>query len=373
MRRSSLFGYQPHMHLDMVNVTHGPPRSFSSGWTFVGGYFVMTNYYHAWDALCYLFQVLVTENGLTDTPYIVGTPSQSSLLYESPRAHSQWQGLVDFFLHHVSILVDFEHPDVHAGQSEMASMTPRLFTKQDHGDTYCASTLVIGRAYNNRNDAWWYRDLDAQLPSPVPLNASAGQKLHPYYLYHQHIRELVFRYHGLQPLAPTEITKLHVVYLARPCNGRRCVTNDPEVFAYLQSLNISAAAYGLPLSIEWFSTESLGGDTESRTRAQVTKFRDATLFIAIHGAAHTNMLFMPRGATVVEIMPPDATYEPFYSQMARTLGLYHDVFVGSERGPGEKIPSTRVDMAAFRRRFVAWTNGVLDRFTGIPRFSLVEQ
>ncbi len=58
---------------------------------------------------------------------------------------------------------------------------------------------------------------------------------------------------------------------------------------------------------------------------QVTWMRSSTIVVAVHGAALTNMMFMPPGAALYEIFPPKFLYQQVYYNMAGNLSLTYKV------------------------------------------------
>ncbi len=56
---------------------------------------------------------------------------------------------------------------------------------------------------------------------------------------------------------------------------------------------------------------------------QVAWMRGSTILVAAHGAALTNIMFMPPGAALYEIFPPKFLYQKVYRNMAGNLSLIY--------------------------------------------------
>ncbi len=56
---------------------------------------------------------------------------------------------------------------------------------------------------------------------------------------------------------------------------------------------------------------------------QVAWMRGSTIVVAAHGAALTNIMFMPPGAALYEIFPPKFLYQKVYYNMAGNLSLVY--------------------------------------------------
>lgn len=82
------------------------------------------------------------------------------------------------------------------------------------------------------------------------------------------------------------------------------------------------------------SVHAPAGHAPRSTRAYAARavFRRARLFVAGHGAAMANMIFMPTGASVVE-MRPDEFPNPCYHSLADACSLRYHLIFG--RGTGE--------------------------------------
>lgn len=71
---------------------------------------------------------------------------------------------------------------------------------------------------------------------------------------------------------------------------------------------------------------------------QMQLFSSTSLLIGQHGAGLANMLWMPRGSAVVEILPPSPPWvEPIFSNLASALG--HRIAVVRQDGPHSPVDS----------------------------------
>ena len=76
---------------------------------------------------------------------------------------------------------------------------------------------------------------------------------------------------------------------------------------------------------------------------QVSLFSSTSLLIGQHGAGLANMLWMPTGSTVVEILPPSPPWvEPIFANLAAALGHQHRLVL--QKDPHSPIEPT--DLAA---------------------------
>ncbi len=77
---------------------------------------------------------------------------------------------------------------------------------------------------------------------------------------------------------------------------------------------------------------------------QMTLFSSTTLLIGQHGAGLANMVWMPRGSAVVEILPPSPPWvAPIFSNLAAALG--HRIAVVSQDGPHSPVDAAAVAAA----------------------------
>jgi capsular polysaccharide biosynthesis protein len=66
-------------------------------------------------------------------------------------------------------------------------------------------------------------------------------------------------------------------------------------------------------------------------KKQAELFGKASIILGAHGSAFTNMIFCPTETQIIEIAPPDLTYQHGLRSMARRLGLQSYIIVGRER------------------------------------------
>ena len=103
----------------------------------------------------------------------------------------------------------------------------------------------------------------------------------------------------------TRPSKLSVLYLDRN-SGRRGMNNRDEIVASLENRT------DITLTIQ--------PNTPMTFREQVEYVLDADIFVSLHGAAITHILFMEPLGALVEIYPPNFR-EPFYKNMADKVQL----------------------------------------------------
>jgi hypothetical protein len=83
-------------------------------------------------------------------------------------------------------------------------------------------------------------------------------------------------------------------------------------------------------------------------RDQVILFSKTRVLVAQHGAALTNMLWMPPGGVIVEILPPVGIFSPYFSKLAEVCG-HHYVTVPQA---GDHEPIDPADLLAALRPHV---------------------
>lgn len=93
------------------------------------------------------------------------------------------------------------------------------------------------------------------------------------------------------------------IYMSR--SGRRCVTNEAEVWDLLSRRGFSFVE-----------------DRPRSLREQIDLFRDAELIVAPHGAGLSNLMWCRPGTLIVELAD-GAYYPPFYKNLAMSMGLIH--------------------------------------------------
>jgi capsular polysaccharide biosynthesis protein len=114
------------------------------------------------------------------------------------------------------------------------------------------------------------------------------------------VRQKVWQYLGLD--GNLEATK--IVYVSRIKARGRFVKNEPELVSTLERLGAKIVCF-----------------EDLTFLQQVALMRETKLLISIHGAALTNMMFMPNGGRVIELIPYKNGLFEFHS--AR-LSFRHD-------------------------------------------------
>lgn len=115
------------------------------------------------------------------------------------------------------------------------------------------------------------------------------------------------------------------IYITRRNALRRRLTNEEEILAFCQRNKITCV-----------DSETLDFTT------QISLFRHARVLVGLHGAGLTNMMWMPPGSHVVEIIGSKTIF-PHYYQLALALG-HHYWLIDSTRSEHSEDPeSGRVD------------------------------
>lgn len=119
-----------------------------------------------------------------------------------------------------------------------------------------------------------------------------------------HLRQALFEAIGLGPVTGPR----RRLYISRRLAGRRRVLNEEEVTRVL-------AAHG----VETVCLE------EHTFAQQVQLCAEAELIIGMHGAGLANVVFQPVDGRVIELRKFDGNENIFFSELARTLELRHDL------------------------------------------------
>jgi hypothetical protein len=104
-------------------------------------------------------------------------------------------------------------------------------------------------------------------------------------------------------LSPSPVRATRKVYAARAANGVRSLVNEVEVDALLQELGFEKVYFEQLSFLE-----------------QINLMRETTVFLGVHGAGMTNMLFLQDGAKVVELLN-EGYGDLCYFRLASCLGL----------------------------------------------------
>lgn len=86
-------------------------------------------------------------------------------------------------------------------------------------------------------------------------------------------------------LSPTPIKATRRIYAARARNGMRCILNEQKVDELLQDYNFEKVYFETLSFVE-----------------QIQLMRETAVFVGVHGAGMTNMLFLQNMAKVVELL-----------------------------------------------------------------------
>lgn len=117
---------------------------------------------------------------------------------------------------------------------------------------------------------------------------------------------------GVPGPAPARPSRL---YISRADASMRRLTNEAEVVAALQAFGFELLTLtGMPLA------------------EQIARFAAAEIILGPHGSGLTNLLFAPRQATIIELMPRDQVNHCFWL-MAEGLGLPYTFLSGEPVSP----------------------------------------
>ncbi|SEQ55419.1 Protein of unknown function [Faunimonas pinastri] len=119
------------------------------------------------------------------------------------------------------------------------------------------------------------------------------------------------------------------IYISRRDVRLRSLANEPELLAELAKRGFEVIC-----------------PSDLSHREQVELFSSADLVVATHGAALTNIMFMPPGSRVLEMFNGSHMISP-YIWMAALKGVAHDFVVGSE---GDGTERFEIDVAEVTRR-----------------------
>jgi hypothetical protein len=104
-------------------------------------------------------------------------------------------------------------------------------------------------------------------------------------------------------LSPSPALATRKVYAARVAKGVRSLVNEPEVDALLQEFGFEKVYFEQLSFLE-----------------QISLMRETTVFLGVHGAGMTNMLFLQDGAKVIELLN-EGYGDLCYFRLASCLGL----------------------------------------------------
>jgi Glycosyltransferase 61 len=107
----------------------------------------------------------------------------------------------------------------------------------------------------------------------------------------------------LAALSPEPHLATRKIYAARAAGGVRSVVNEAEVDSLLQALGFEKIYFEQLTFLE-----------------QIHLMRETTVFLGIHGAGMANMLFLPDGAKVIELLNEEYG-DRCYFRLASCLGL----------------------------------------------------
>ncbi|WP_460501777.1 glycosyltransferase family 61 protein, partial [Hymenobacter agri] len=117
------------------------------------------------------------------------------------------------------------------------------------------------------------------------------------------------------------------LYVSRSRQSWRQLTNEPEVVAVLQRYGFETIYF-----------------EEMSFAEQVRTMYEAAVFIGIHGANMTNILFMTPGTHAIEMMS-DTYVNPSYLSMADSIGVHYSL-VPSMLGSPLEVEHNYADITA---------------------------
>lgn len=122
-------------------------------------------------------------------------------------------------------------------------------------------------------------------------------------------------------VAPAQATRR--LFVSRRDSTRRSLLNEDAVFRNLEPLGFERVVPG-----------------EMSVAAQIAAFSGARVIVAAHGAALTNMVFAPPGATIVELTSSAIEHMNLFRKLARST-QHHVITIVSEDYP---VPASDVDV-----------------------------
>ena len=233
---------------------------------------------------------------------------------------NQWSGSVQEYYHFLlgylgPVLVWREkHPDAQIAMRDCGPMQPWIDTLLDDADLVMLNPGAMLHLFAGKvHRATVLRGFDD------PQRFDAG-KLRAF-------RDIALRKAGIEP-GPRQ----HITVIDRATAGEFNETAAAEVPAS------GAAVRSVPNLRAAIEQAGLGGRAQIMDAAhvaprdQMTRFAETGLLIGQHGAGLANMLWMPAGSTVVEILPPSPPWvEPIFTNLATALG--HRIHVVRQEGP----------------------------------------
>jgi hypothetical protein len=118
------------------------------------------------------------------------------------------------------------------------------------------------------------------------------------------------------------------IYISREKATHRRISNESEVLSILKDFGY-----------EIVNTE------EIHFREQIRLFSEARIILGLHGAGHTNMMFMSPGAHVIEIRQKDWTVQPFcFWRLANIFDLRWNYLQAESVGEISNFSDTTADI-----------------------------
>lgn len=132
------------------------------------------------------------------------------------------------------------------------------------------------------------------------------------------------------------------IYLTRKNRGNRCAENEEEVMELLSKYGFKAVAF-----------------EDYTIWEQVKMMSDTTHFISIHGAGLTNLVFLPDGAHVLELVNRQYAQKeytfPFW-KLAQTVHVNYSILLCDAINKGAKLDYGKVSNAIHENDFLVNSN-----------------